>query len=205
MPHPGGGVEQGQLVVAIQQVAAQALQFGRLMAQGDGALLVGLGRWTDQLVEPGGGAEAGPHARNEAVARAGEQGKTGAKGGHRRGSGAIGAGIEQQIGQGAGLAKGAALHLGAEHQTLGVQARRREPEAQALLNPGLVVDDPQHRTRHLAQDLQPAAEHRRGDFFGAVEAGVHHRIGRQADGLAAGWWRSWIGGTHWLRWSRRIR
>ncbi len=32
VPDPGGGVEQGQLTVALEQVAAQALQFGRLAA-----------------------------------------------------------------------------------------------------------------------------------------------------------------------------
>ena len=43
VPNPGSRVEQRQVVLLIKQMAAQAPQFGRLTAQGDGFLLVGLG------------------------------------------------------------------------------------------------------------------------------------------------------------------
>ena len=73
--------------------------------------------------------------------------------------------------QAAVLGKGGGTQLGAHHQPGWIQTHRRQPGAQALLHPGLVVDHPQHQGRQLVQDLPPAIEQSRCDVCGAVEAG----------------------------------
>jgi hypothetical protein len=93
---------------------------------------------------------------------------------------AVGGGVEEQIGQGAGGGEAGPVHQLAEHQPLRIDARRCRPLPQPLAHQRVLQQQPEHGTRHPAQDLQPLVEAMGIKLLGPVEAGEHHPLPRQA-------------------------